>query len=274
MKSSLTKYQRGIAQARVTFGHLLSPELKQALHRASLACTENQKPETGVIDLFCGLYLECQKEVADHFRGDFAVILRENFPKHRFGDEGLIHEAVLERIASDDESCGFSYPIKYSDELLRLLWLAASLANAVGKKASVKDVLAAAMQDIGWMNELSQHGLIPAHKIATFSADVQTVIFFNSTHMSEHWPREVEFECDGKLQPPFTLELSTPFGGFQPVRQAKVKLNAREVTKIAWPATPTCSVGVELLKSNKIEFELDGPTFGSVEVTIRGTTTP
>jgi hypothetical protein len=39
---------------------------------------------------------------------------------------------------------------------------------------------------------------------------------------------------------------------------------------ITWPEKPSIEVAVELLGSNKIEFDLDGPPFGSVEATIRG----
>jgi hypothetical protein len=270
MRRTLTDYQRRIAQHRMTFDHLLSAEVKDSLHRASLACAENNKVETGIIDLFCGLYLEYQKEVADHFRGDFAGVVKQNFPKHRFGDQGSVPQAVLDKVTSDDGGV-VSYPLKYSDELLRLLWLATTLANAVGKKTSLKDVLAAVTQDTGWTGELLRHGLIPTRKIANFKMDVETVIFYATTHMNEHWPRQLEFEHDGLLQPPFALEVSTPSGGFQPVRLAKVKLNGREVAKIAWSGAPSASVTVALLKSNKIELEIDGPTFGSIEVTVRGT---
>jgi hypothetical protein len=68
-----------------------------------------------------------------------------------------------------------------------------------------------------------------------------------------------------------TLEVSTPSGPFQPVRFAKVKLNGNEVASVSWPEKPTSSVAVVLMSSNKIELELDGPAFGSVEVSVRGT---
>jgi hypothetical protein len=55
------------------------------------------------------------------------------------------------------------------------------------------------------------------------------------------------------------------------VRSARVKLNGREVAEIAWSKEPSASVPVELLKSNKIDLEIDGPAFGSIEVTARGT---
>jgi hypothetical protein len=255
----------------MTFDHLLSPELEQSLRRASLACTENRKKATGIIDLFCGLYLEYEKEVADHFHGDFVALLRQNFPQHRFGDQGLLPEAMLDKIACDDADGGIMYSVKYSDELMRLLWLATTLANAVGKKTSLKDVVAAVTQDAHWMEELRQHGLAPARRIANFRTDIETVVFYAATHMSQSWPRQLEFENDGTLQPPFTLEVRTPSGGFQPVRLAKVTLNGDKVAEISWPAVPATSVPVKLLKSNKIELEIDGPSFGSIETTVRGT---
>jgi len=52
-----------------------------------------------------------------------------------------------------------------------------------------------------------------------------------------------------------------------------VKLNGSELADVSWHEKPTVSVGVELRSMNKIEFELDGPAFGSVEVTLRGTPT-
>jgi hypothetical protein len=209
--------------------------------------------------------------VADHFRGDFAAVVKQNFPIHRFGDQGFISEAVLDKITSDDDSWGVSYPLKYSDDLLRLLWLATTLANAVGKKPSLKDVIAALTQDTAWSAGLARNGLAPARRIANFKTDVETVIFYATTHMNERWPRQLEFRLDESLGPPFTLEVSTPAGGFQPVRFAKVTLNGSGVAEIAWPGTPTASVKVNLLESNKIDLELDGPKFGSMELNVRGT---
>jgi hypothetical protein len=272
MRPPLTDYQRSIAEDRIIFDHLLAPDLEQSLLRASVACAENGKEETGIIEFFCGLYLQYQKEVADLFQGDFAAALEQNFPKHRFGVQGLFPEAVLNRATSDDNDSGIPYiSMKYSDELLRLLWLATTLANAVGEKASLKDVIAAAMQDTGWMQELLRYGLSSVHKIASFKTDIETVIFYATTLMNQASPKELEFEHDGVLQPPFTLEAKTPSGGFQPVRMATIKLNGVNVAEIGWPGVPSASVPVELKIPNKIEMELDGPAFGSVEVTVRGT---
>jgi hypothetical protein len=271
MEPTLTNYQRGIAQHRMSFDRMLSPELDEALRRASLARAENGKKETGIIDFVCGLYLHYQEQMAAHFRGDFSALLKQNVPKHRFGNEGLIPEIVLDRITSDDDFGGIGWDTRYSDELLRLLWLATALANAVGKKTSLKDVLAAVTQHADWMDELFRHGLVPVRKIASFKMEVETVVFYATIHMNQAWPRQLEFENGGTLQPPFTLEVITPSGGFQPVRLAKVTLNGSNVAEIAWPERAEASVPVELLKSNKIELVLDGPAFSSIEVTVRGT---
>jgi len=81
----------------------------------------------------------------------------------------------------------------------------------------------------------------------------------------------MEFPHDGTLKPPFTLEVRTPSGGFQPVRTAQIKLNGKKVAEIAWPEAAIVSAAVELNPSNTVELELDGPTFGSIEFMIRGT---
>jgi hypothetical protein len=48
--------------------------------------------------LFCGLHLHYQRELSDHFSGDFDVVLRRTFPKHRYGVEGLIPADALEKV--------------------------------------------------------------------------------------------------------------------------------------------------------------------------------
>jgi hypothetical protein len=276
MKLSLSTYQRSFSHQRILFDtDLLSPEITESLHRACLACAENQKKETGILDFFCGLYLQDRGGITPHFTGDFAAIVNQNFPIHRFGREGLALKVMLDHIASTDEfesgTPGFSFSLKYSDELHRLLWLSAKLANAIGKKASLKDVVAAVALDKAWTDELQRGGLVPSRTIADFDRDVGTVVFHESQHMGEGWPRATEFEFDKALKPPFKLELSTPSGAFRPVRAAKLKLNGIEVASVSWPNKPTASVDVKLLNLNKIEFELDGPSFGSVDVTVRGT---
>ncbi len=242
MKPHLNTYQRRFAQHRIAFDtNLLSPELAQSLRRASLACAENQKEETGIIDFFCGLYLQDRNEITLHFSGDFAAVVSQNFPIHRFGPEGLVPKVMLDQVASEAES------------------------------ASLKDVVAASALDREWMDELLRSGLTPSRTVADFDKEVRTVIFHATSHTGEGWQTEMDFERDRAFQPPFMLEVSTPSGPFQPVRSAKVKLNGSELAGVSWPEKPTASVGVELRSLNKIEFELDGPAFGSVEVTVRGT---
>jgi hypothetical protein len=271
MKPPLTAYQRQLAEHRIMFDHPLASDLEEALRRASLACAENGKKETGLIECFCGLYLHYRKEVSDHFDGDFDSVLTRTFPKHRFGVEGLIPAAALEKVTEDDDDGGIMYSVKHTDELLRLLWLAMALASAVGKRASLKDMIAALSQDRRWTSDLRRHGLTPSHKVANFDSDIGTVVFHATTHMNTAWPRRLEFPHDSSLKPPFTLEVRTPSGGFQPVRTAQIKLNGNKVAEIGWPAEPTVTAPVELNASNSVELELDGPSFGSIEFTIRGT---
>jgi hypothetical protein len=269
MKPSLSSYQRNFAQLRMTFStSLLSPELAESLRRASLACAENQKKETGIIDLICGLYLQDRNEITLHFSGDLAALVSRNFPIHRFGGEGLVPKVMLDNMTSE---VNFGFSLNYGDELLRVLWLSAKLANAVGKKASVKDAVAALEMDREWMDELARSGITPSRIVADFETDVRTIVFHQSQHTGEGWPKEMEFERDGALQPPFMLEVITPSGPFQPVHTAKVKLNGSELASVSWPEKARASVAVELLSLNKIEFNLDGPSFGSIEVTVRGT---
>lgn len=276
MKLPLKTYQRRFALQRMAFGtNLLSPEVAESLRRACLACAENQKKETGIIDFLCGLYLHFQNDLAAHFTGDFAAIVGRNFPIHRFGHEGLVPKNMLDGMTQEDPSdlaTSFFYSVNLSDELLQLLWLSAKLASAVGKKASLMDVVAAAALDGNWTEELLRSGLTSKRFVADFDRDVRTIVFHATPHTTEGWPKEMDFEHDGFFQPPFTLELSTPSGPFQPVRSARVKLNEREVATIEWPEKPTVSVMVELRTLNKIKFELDGPShFASVEATVRGT---
>jgi hypothetical protein len=276
MKPDLSTYQRRFAQHRMTFGtDLLSPELGEALRRASLARAENQKKETGIIDFVCGLYLHDRDEIAPYLNGDFSAVVSQNFPIHRFGNEGLVPKTMLDQMTSDTESCspGFGFSLNYSDELHRLLWVSAKLANAVGKKASVKDAVAALMLDQDCVEQLAKAGITPSRVVADFDKDVRTIIFHATPHTGGGWPTEVDFDHDGSLQPPLTLEVSTPSGPFQPVRSARVKLNGSEIASVSWPEKPTSNVAVVLLSSNKIEFELNGPAFGSLEVAVRGTPT-
>lgn len=271
MKIRLNDFQRGYAQRRITFfTDLLSLELAESLRRTSLACAENQKEQAGIIDVLCGLYLQDSEEITRHFRGDFKGVVSQNFPVHRFGREGLMPKVMLDGLASESGESSFSFSLNYSDDVLRLLWLGQKLANAVGKRPSLTDVIAAVALNQEWMDELSRCGLTPSRKLADFDQEVRTVVFHATPHTGKEWPREIDFELDKEFRPPYTLEMSTPSGPFQPVRLARVKLNGSEVADVSWPDKPTAMVDVELQTSNRIEIELDGPMFGSVELTVRG----
>jgi hypothetical protein len=178
---------------------------------------------------------------------------------------------VSARGASEPGESGFSLSLNYGDDVLRLLWLSHKLANTVGRKPSHKDVIAAVALNQEWMTELSWCGLKLSRELADFDDEVRTVGFHATPQTAEGWPREMDFEYDGALQRPFTLEVRTPSAPFQPGPSAKVKLNGSALARVSWPEKPAVSVGVELWSLNKIEFTLDGPAFGSVEVTLSGT---
>jgi hypothetical protein len=236
-----------------------------------LACAENKKQQAGIVDIICGLFLQDRQEMTRHFRGDLASVVNQNFPIHRFGREGLLPQATLDQLASGSgEAEGFDFSLNYSDDALRLLWLSEKLANAVGKRASLQDVVAAIALDPEWMDELSRSGLTPSRSLADFDQEIRTIVFHATSHTGEEWPREFEFELDKEFRPPYEFEVSTPSGPFQPVRLARVKLNGSEVANVSWPKKPAASANAELLTANKIEIELDGPMFGSVELNIRG----
>jgi hypothetical protein len=80
----------------------------------------------------------------------------------------------------------------------------------------------------------------------------------------------MEFEIGEKIQPPFRAFLKTPSGGFAPMRTGTMKLNGKRIASISWPERPEITLPVELLPKNMLEFEFEGPQFGSMEVTIRG----
>jgi hypothetical protein len=271
VKPSLREYQRKFALHRVAFSDLLSQDVAEALHRASLASFENDKKEIGIIGFLCALYIHDQTEVTRYIRGDFSAVLAQHMPKHRFGKEGLVPQAMLEKMGSEGDSCeSVFYPFAYDDELLHLLWVAARIANAVGKRASIRDVIVALTLDSDWAGELKRNGLEPSNNLADFDKDVRTVVFHAAQHSSEHWPRHMTFEHEESIRPPFTLEIVTPSARFQPVRSAKVRLNGVEVAQVSWPENPSTRAEVQLRQSNDIDFELNGPQFSSVDVTIRG----
>jgi len=177
---------------------------------------------------------------------------------------------VIEQLASESGEAGFSFYLNYGDDVLRLLWLSRRLANAVGKKPSLKNVVAALALNREWVDELSRSGFTTIHELADFDRDVRTVIFHATPHTGKEWPREIDFEFNKDLRPPYSLDVTTPSGAFRPVRLARVKLNGNEVLEVSWPEKPVAIVNVELHLSNKSEIELDGPMFGSVEITFRG----
>jgi len=272
MKIHLNDFQRSYLLNRIVFrDDLLSQELRESLRRTALACAENQKKEAGVVDVICGLYLQDRDEMKRHFKGDFESLVGRNFPIHRFGHEGLIPKVMLDQLASESgEADVVGYSRNYRDEAFHLLWLSERLANSVGERASLKDVIAAIALDREAMDELSRNGLTLACALTDFDQDIRTIMFHTTPHTDEGWPRELEFEIDKEIQPPYRLEASTPSGGFQPVRFARVKLNGSEVADVSWPEKPTSTADVVLQPTNKLEIELDGPMFGSMEVTVRG----
>ncbi len=80
----------------------------------------------------------------------------------RFGREGLVPRVMLDHVTSEDESCSsFGFSMRYTDELHNLLWLSARPPNAVGKKPSLKDVVAAVALKRAWMNELAANEITP-----------------------------------------------------------------------------------------------------------------
>jgi hypothetical protein len=231
MKVPLNDFQRSYAQSRIAFiRDFLSQELGESLRRTALACAENQKKQAGITDVICGLYLQDKDEMKRHFRGDFESFVTRNFPIHRFGREGLVPKVMLNQAASESgEADAFGYSLNYSDDVIRLLWLGERLANAVGKRATLKDMIAAIALDREATDELSRCGLRSGRALADFDEEVRTIIFHATPFTDEDWPKELEFEIEKELRPPFRLEASTPSGSFQPVRFARVELNGSEV---------------------------------------------
>jgi len=54
------------------------------------------------------------------------------------------------------------------------------------------------------------------------------------------------------------------------MKTAAMKPNGRVVSELSWPDRPEVIAPVDLEPKNTVEFEFDGPQFGSLEVTIRG----
>ncbi len=270
MKVPLNDFQRSYAQSRVAFvRNFLSQELGESLRRTALACAENRKKQAGIMDVICGLYLQDPDEMKRHFEGDFDSVVSRNFPAHRFGQEGLVPQATLNEAATESGGA-FGYSFDFSDGVLQLLWLSERLANAVGKRGTLKDFIAAIALDRESTDELSRCGLTSGRALADFDEEVRTIIFYATPFTDQGWPKEFKFEIEKELQPPFRLEATTPSGSFQPVRFARVELNGNEVADVSWPEKPTAAVEVVLQTKNKIKIDLDGPMFGSVELTVKG----
>jgi hypothetical protein len=134
-------------------------ELAQAFQRATFGCAENKLEQTGITEFFCGLYLQYQDQLKLYFSGNLDTLVQRTFSKHRFGEAGLMPEHL---------SGGFSCTINLSDNLLRLLWLAARLSNAVGEKASLKNVVAAISLDHECLGELERNGITFKQELGDF----------------------------------------------------------------------------------------------------------
>ena len=268
MPVQLTDRQRRLAHHVLLFDRPLAYEVAEALQRATLACAENKVAPTGILEFFCGLYLQFGQELQCHFEGNVVALLERIFPKHRFADKGLVTENVLENAASDNDS-SFGYSVVLSDSLIRLLWTATRLADAVGRRTSLKDVVAAITLESAWLEELERNGVVPSRKLHDFT-DVLNVIFFVTVHAHGGWPKKMEFDLDGKVHPPFSASVKTPSGGFGAMKTASMKLNGKRIAEISWPDHSEVHVPVELQPKNTVEFEFDGPQFGSMEATIRG----
>jgi hypothetical protein len=128
--------------------------------------------------------------------------------------------------------------------------------------------------DPGWLKELELNGLSPKGELCDFDADVLSVAFYTTTFSQPEWPTQRKFESPAGLVPPYTLTAKTPAGGFQSLRSARIRLNGADVVTLAWPDKATAIVRVELREQNTVEFGVDGPSFGSLELRITGTIAP
>jgi hypothetical protein len=189
-------------------------------------------------------------------------------PEHQCrGRFPLVGSAFDRRVLRGDSS--FGYSVALSDDLTRLLWSATRLADAVGRRTSLKDVIAAMTLDDEWLGELRRNGVTPRGSLRDFK-DVLNVIFFTTLHAHGSWPKKMQFDMDAKIRAPFVASVKTPSGGFAAMKTATMKLNGKQVAEIAWPDRSEVIVPVELQATNTVEFDFDGPQFGSMEVTIRG----
>ena len=268
----LTQHQRQFAQYVLMFDRFIFSqplpyemahnELALAFQRATLGCAENKLEQTGLKEFFCGLYLQYREQLELYFSGDLYTLVQRTFPKHRFGEAGLMPEQV-------STSEGFGYSIDLADNLLRLLWLAARLSNAVGEKAALKTVVAAIALDQECLGELERNGIRFKPELADFN-QVLNVVFFATYNAMLNQERTVSFDLDDHFRPPFTAVVKTPSGPFEPMKRARLKLNNQQIAAISWPENPMIRVPVELQEHNLVEFDFDLPDFGSMEIVIRG----
>ena len=80
----------------------------------------------------------------------------------------------------------------------------------------------------------------------------------------------MEFDIDENIRPSLIAVVKTPSGGFAAIKTATMKLNGVLVPGTSWPDRPEVTVPVELKRKNILEFEFDGPQFGTMEVIVRG----
>jgi hypothetical protein len=267
----LTDAQQRVASQRLLMGNLLSPELAQAMMRATLAAAENTRLETGVLEFVCGGYLHYGENFSRHFSGDFELLVNDVFPKHRKGDYGLVPEQSSDQ-ASAGESCDFGtgWNVKFSADLSRVLWNSGRLAAAVGKPASLLDFIAALGTDDSALRALHQRGISIKGEMQDFDSEFCTVIFSITFFAQKNWPAEKEFGLDDQFVGPYTLEIRNPTGRFRPIKEGKVLLNGNTVASIT-DAIPALKVPVQLQSQNTISVVLKGITFEGIDVIIRGT---
>jgi hypothetical protein len=271
MAQPLTDAQKLVASQRLLMGNLLSPELAQAMMRATLAAAENATPETGLLEFVCGIYLQCGENFARHFSGNLDLLVNAVFPKHRKGDYGLVPEQSLD-LPSGGESCDFGtgWNVKFSADLSRVLWNSGRLAAAVGKPASLLDFIAAFGTDDSALKILHQSGLSLKGEMPDFDTEFGTVIFSITFFAQKDWPAEKEFDLDDQFVGPYSLEVRNPTGRFRPIKEGKVLLNGDPVASIT-DAVPAFKVPAQLQPKNTISVALKGVTFEGIDVIIRGT---
>jgi hypothetical protein len=151
VKLHLSDQQRNFALHRIMFDDLLSHEVAECLRRASLAwywifsarCTSKTRRN------LANTSGETSRPWLRKISRSIVTVVRAYFP-----------QSMLEAAASDNDESGggYGYLIRCTDEFVRLIWLATRLSNAVGKKTSVKDMVAAFTSERGSLRELARKG--------------------------------------------------------------------------------------------------------------------